>query len=120
RITLIGERCGERSCSRKSSSRGSRHSRELHKLTIGVWTGERGEPAIVHAKLQLVAGPGHGQVVDQIDLALLDRSGFTNVVLSGTWDEQPETAIRGRVPGGEQDRIGQRYCATEIVQSGRG
>jgi hypothetical protein len=40
-------------------------------LTVGERAAEGGEPAIIHAKLQLMAALGYGKIVDQIDLALL-------------------------------------------------
>jgi hypothetical protein len=88
----------------------------LRELTIGKWTGERSEPTIVDAELQLVTPLNHRQIVDEIDVTLLVGGCFTHTVLAYAADEEQEAANFGGEPRRKQEGIRKRRSSAEIIQ----
>lgn len=56
------------------------------------------------------------QVIDEVDLTLLVRPLLALNVLPGACDDEYETAVRGRVPGGVEEGVGKRDGAAEVIR----
>src|SRR4029077_11936724 len=73
---------------------GARHTRELHKLRVNLWTAERRKPAVVRAQLYLMASVYDREIIDEIDLTLYFRTLQALRVASDAVHEQLEVAGR--------------------------
>src|SRR5262249_60696274 len=93
---------------RQSPGGRRRNSREKGKLLVRIRMGDRSQPPVVTAELQLMAALDRRQIVNDVDLALLVCRGVALGELARPTDDHFEKAVRGREAGWIKQISGKR------------